>query len=211
MQDQRRLWNRSYSSAADDADETAVSTFAVESGRALPPRCALLELGCGPAADSVFFARAGHRVVAADFAATIMRRNQERLAGEPRLSPILLDISRPLPFRDRAFDAVYARLSLHYFPDAVTRQMFSEIRRVLRPGGALAFMCKSTADPLYGEGDLIETDMFLRDGKVRHFFSEAYARGCLRAGYQIDSLWSGPETVYDGPSHVIRVRATRLA
>ena len=116
-----------------------------------------------------------------------------------------------MPFRDRAFDAVYARLSLHYFPDAVTRQMFGEIRRVLRPDGMLAFMCKSTADPLYGEGNQIEPDMFLRDGKVRHFFSEAYARECLRAGYQIDALWSGPETVYDGPSNVVRVRATRLA
>jgi ubiquinone/menaquinone biosynthesis C-methylase UbiE len=42
-----------------------------------------------------------------------------------------------LPFGDRSFDAVACQFGVMFFPDKV--RAFSEVRRVLRPGGALVF------------------------------------------------------------------------
>jgi SAM-dependent methyltransferase len=72
---------------------------------------------------------------------------------------------------------------LHYYRDAVTRAVFTEIRRVLAPGGLLLFACKSPQDPAWGRGVEIEPDLFDLNGKVRHFFSEAYARSLLTDGF----------------------------
>lgn len=209
MQDQQELWNREYHRGNGEHDTAEVSRFAAETASLVGAGSRLLDLGCGAAADSAFFARAGHRVVAADFAAVILGRDRARAGAMPNLDFALVDMRSGLPFRDGAFDAVYARLSLHYYSDGVTRRLFGEIRRVLRAGGLLAFMCKSTADPLYGQGTEIEPDMFLREGKVRHFFDEAYARACLRGGFHIERIRSGPETVYGSESDVVTVWAAK--
>src|SRR2546422_160092 len=103
-------------------------------------------------------------------------------------------MTQPFPFHANTFDVVYARLSLHYFTGAQTQQIFREIHRILKPGGLLCFICKSTKDPLYGQGKKIEEDMFELKGHVRHFFSEAYARKCLERGYKIKKMESGKET-----------------
>ena len=50
----------------------------------------------------------------------------------------------------------------------------------------------------------------LRD-RARHFFSEAYARDLLSAGWRIDRLTSGPQVLYGEPSAAITVHATELA
>jgi SAM-dependent methyltransferase len=208
-QDQHRIWERSWRRETSREGDAPVSAFAVDTDAALPRGSTLLELGCGPAADSAFFARARHRVIATDFSAAAVAGGYRRYGGEAGPAFVLLDTATPLPFRDAAFDAVYARLTLHYFPDAVTRAVFREIGRVLRPGGTLAFLCKSTSDPLYGQGEKVESDMYRLRGKVRHFFSEAYAQDCLGVRFRVEYLWSGAEAVYDGISHVVKVRATR--
>jgi SAM-dependent methyltransferase len=123
----------------------------------------------------------------------------------------VVDMREPLPFSAGRFEAVYARLSLHYFTDAATRALFAEIRRVLADGGLLAFMCKSTDDPLYGQGDLIEPDMFQLRDRARHFFSEAYVRDLLSEGWRIDRLTGGPQLLYGEPSAAVAVHATKVA
>src|ERR1700690_3613424 len=42
-----------------------------------------------------------------------------------------------LPFEDESFDLVFGHAVLHHIPDL--ERAFSEFRRVLRPGGAIAF------------------------------------------------------------------------
>ena len=208
MQDQRRWWDRDYQRLRP-ARETEASRFAVRVAGMLLPGSTLLELGCGLGDDGAYFARAGHRVLAADFAPAALAGARREHAGASGPDFLLLDMSAPLPFRDRCCDAVYARLSLHYFTDDVTRSIFAEIQWVLRPGGLLAFICKSTDDPLYGQGAAVGPDMFLLHGKVRHFFSEAYARGLFSSGFHIAELSSGPEEVYGGMSDIVTAIARR--
>lgn len=159
-----------------------------------------LELGCGNGTDAAAFAALGHDVTTTDFVASVIGRNRERHADDPRLEFRLMRIDEPFPFSDGAFDVVYAHLTLHYFTAEVTMSIFREIRRVLRPGGLLMFACKSDRDPLYGRGVEIEPDLFDLDGKVRHFFPEAYVQGCLAEGFALDRLESKSGHLYGAPS-----------
>jgi SAM-dependent methyltransferase len=182
--------------------------FAIEVEGLLGSASRILELGCGDARDAAFFAGRGHEVIATDFTDVALEKNRRHYTGTPCLAFLHQDISQPLCFGAEEFDLVYARLSLHYFSDAVTKMIFQEIERVLRNSGLLAFMCKSLDDPLYGKGVEIEKDMF-ETSHVRHFFSEAYARKCLGEGFAIESLTSLEQELYGFPSAYIRVLARK--
>ena len=133
--------------------------------------------------------------------------NRDRHGDVPNLHFAVLDTADPFPFADGVFDAVYAHLSLHYFPDDATRALFREIRRVLRRGGLLGFLCKSVGDPLYGRGREIEPDMFEHQGHVRHFFSEGYAVSCLGPRFEAILVERGPDRVYGTGSAFVKVVA----
>lgn len=120
----------------------------------------VLELGAGQGQDTRFFAEHGYEVVSTD------------------LEQSALDLSKELPFENEAFDVVYAHLSLHYFDDATTKSLLAEIRRVLRPGGMLAFLVNSASDPEASMGVEIEPSYRRVEGVIKRFFTvqmaEAY-------------------------------------
>jgi SAM-dependent methyltransferase len=185
LADQRLYW---------EADHRAVigkvwhySELAVEVASLLAPRSRVLELGCGTGEDAAYFAGLGHQTLGLDFAETATEEARRRHAGVAKVSFSTHDIAQPIEVHDASFELVYARLSLHYFSDAVTRAIFREVHRVLAPGGIVAFMCKSTSDRLYGRGTELEPDMFDSD-HVRHFFSLDYAKDCLKDDVEVISL-----------------------
>jgi SAM-dependent methyltransferase len=207
MNDQRRYWNAIHERHLAGRRESDPAPLARECASLLPPRSVLLELGCGAGHDAAFFARSGHTVCATDFSAVALGANRDRDRDLQRLHFVVLDSGWPLPFAGGVFDAVYAHLSLHYFPDDATRALFRETWRVLRHGGLLGFICKSVEDPLYGQGRTIEPDMFEHEGHVRHFFSAAYAMSCLGPRFEAILVESGPDRVFGTPSAFVKVIA----
>lgn len=203
--DQRDVWTATYDIQPEG--DPKPSAFLDGCAPFIPHGSRVLELGCGAGVDAVALAALGHEVMATDFVAEIIARNREWHGANPRLHFRQMRIDEPFPLGDAAFDAVYAHLTLHYFTDEVTRAVFRELRRVLRPGGMLMFACKSDRDPLYGAGIEIEPDLFNLDGKIRHFFSEAYARACLVDGFALDRLESKSGHLYGKPSAWITVLA----
>lgn len=175
--DQRDLWIAAYGATPEPASKP--SAFVESCLPLLHPGARVLELGCGTGVDAETFARAGHTVLATDFVPGVIEANRTRLRDVPNLAFEMRRIDWPYPDPDGAFDAVYAHLTLHYFTHDITLAIIAEIRRVLRPGGLLLFACKSPDDPAWGNGIELEPDMFDFHGKVRHFFSEDYARGFL--------------------------------
>ena len=170
----------------------------------------VMELGCGPGWDAAFFAENGHRVLATDFSDTLIEADKGRFPGVEGLTFESLDTREAIAGKeDASFGVIYARLSLHYFDDADTRLVFEHIARVLRPGGLLAFMCKSTDDPLYGKGVELEPDVF-ESAHRRHFFSEAYARRLLEHGWQEPQITARSGDLYGSPSAWIEVLVRRL-
>lgn len=185
LPDQQRHWARLYE---EDRRDGGPSAFVRAIAPVLPERSSVLELGCGQGADAAYLARCGHDVIACDFVEAVVARNREYFREVDGLAFRVMRTDEPFPDAAGTFDVIYAHLTLHYFRRDVTVGIFREIHRVLRPGGLLAFVCKSDQDRLYGQGTMIEPDMFELHGHVRHFFTEAYARQCLAGGFDVEHL-----------------------
>jgi ubiquinone/menaquinone biosynthesis C-methylase UbiE len=97
-------------------------------------------------------------VVGIDFSEEALKIAREKVEslGIENITFLNRDISHKFDFEDEYFDVVYANLSLHYFTDKTLNKIFQEIRRVLKQGGIFVACCKSTEDPLYGKGEMID-------------------------------------------------------
>jgi SAM-dependent methyltransferase len=143
-----------------------------------------LELGCGTGNDAARLAREGYQVTAIDLSAEAIAVAQDRFGHAVRF--LVADIARPLPFRDASVDAVMSNVALHMFPDGVTRSVFAEIRRLVRPGGLFLFHVNAAEDrPLRARwrpvARELEPDFVLEEtGQTMHFFSEPYLNELLQ-------------------------------
>lgn len=174
MSDQQ-YWNRTWEKGLG-----AANGFAKRAVALMKPRSAILDLGCGTGKDSLYFAKRGHRVTALDFSVNAMTWLQSKAATEKLgIRAVCRDISKKLPFRDRAFDAVYAHLSLHYFDDATTARIFREVHRVLKRNGLFFVKCKSIDDAHFGKGKNIAKDMFI-GSHTRRFFRKEFMQELLQ-------------------------------
>jgi SAM-dependent methyltransferase len=205
---QREIWEDLHAREWKAASENLPTEFARDVEGLMPQASQVLELGCGEGADAAFFARRGHIVTATDFAEAALAKARRRYPGVRGLAFSNQDLTQPFGFPSGRFDLVYARLSLHYFGDAATKMALSEIARVLKTGGLLAFMCKSIDDPLYGKGIEFEKDTFETD-HLRHFFSEAYARDCVGHQFDIQALTTHKAPLYGQPSAYVRLIARK--
>ena len=132
-QRQREMWS---SFAPTATFTTPVAAHLVKFARISPGEM-VLDLGTGTGVAAITAARLGARVSGLDLTPVLLEhaRENSRIAG--------LDIAwvegdaEQLPFPDASFDVVVSQFG-HMFaprPDVAT----SEIRRVLRPGGRVAF------------------------------------------------------------------------
>ncbi|MBF8184178.1 class I SAM-dependent methyltransferase [Nonomuraea sp. K274] len=207
--DQLQLWNGHHRKYWNNQERMSPAPLARLLADSVSRGHRILELGCGSGRDAVFLQGQGHAVTATDFSEFAIDENV-RFRGASGVIFFVQDLRTSLAFPDSAFDAVYARLSLHYFSDTVTRGIFREIHRVLRPAGRILFTCRSTEDPLYGEGDELGPDLFRSEGQIRHFFSEEYTRNVLaEERFTIDSLILRDELVYNHHASVVQGFAHR--
>ncbi len=149
-----------------------------------------LDLGCAVGADLPALLDLGLEVVGFD--------RDERLLGHARAQVpgatfVVGDLTEPLPFPDGHFALVVASLSLHYLDRATTRRAVDEIRRVLRPSGALVVRVNRVGDvgSGWGVGQEIEPDLFEVGGAQKRFFDEASLRELLEPGFVLDRLEPG--------------------
>lgn len=208
--DQKKFWNNRHEHASPDHVLTngEITAFALEVQSTIPPKSSILEIGCGVGNDSLYFASKGHNVVSTDLSEVAIKKNKIRSNTDNVMFQVL-DISAPTPFEDKKFDVIYARLSLHYFSDTVTKQIIKELARIIKPSGYLCFLCKSIEDSSYGKGTEIEKDMYEDNGHVRHFFCEAYALECLGKDFAVELLEKGEEHFYTRDAAYVKVIAKR--
>jgi SAM-dependent methyltransferase len=154
----------------------------------------ILELGCGTGNDAARLAAEGYAVTAIDVSGEAIAQSQARFGSMARF--LVADMTRRLPFADGDFDAVMSNVALHMFPDGVTRGVFAEVGRLVRPGGLFLFHVNALEDrPLRARrlpAREIEPDYVVEEsGQTMHFFSEAYLRSLL-AGWRELRLVSVP-------------------
>jgi ubiquinone/menaquinone biosynthesis C-methylase UbiE len=208
IQDQRLVWNKKHTLGDHEKYRNDVNLFAKMVLPELKKGSSLLDLGCGIGKDDNYFASNGVTITATDFSDVVIADDIAKYQL-PNLAFVVSDLSEPLPHSANSFNAVYAHLSLHYFSDDKTREIFAEIARVLKPSGRLFFACKSIHDHLYGEGEEVAQDTFVRKGHIRHFFSLDYCKDLLAKDYVVDRLEEISQD-YDGdPSTFIYCFATK--
>ena len=176
----------------------------------------VLELGCGSGNDAARLAEAGFAVVALDASGEAIAAARGKFGNLP-IDFAVADMTEPLPIDAASFDAVMANVSLHMFPDAVTRAVFAEIGRVVRPGGLLLMHVNATSDrPLRAARRPVERELepdyvLERAGQRVRFFSREYLADVLAHWADVDA--SLVEIADEGTGkpfkHVWRVSARR--
>lgn len=176
----------------------------------------VLELGCGSGNDAARLAEAGIAVVALDASGEAIAAARGKLGNLP-IDFAVADMTEPLPFNAASFDAVMANVSLHMFPDAVTRAVFAEIGRVVRPGGLLLMHVNATSDrPLRAARRPVERELepdyvLERAGQRVRFFSREYLADVLTGWVDVDAslVEIADEDTGEPFKHVWRVSARR--
>jgi ubiquinone/menaquinone biosynthesis C-methylase UbiE len=97
----------------------------------------VLELGCGPCtATSVFYKAAGPEgsVIDLDYDSKMIQQARTTTKNYPNVLMLAGDAHK-LPFENETFDRVYAKRLFQVLPQNSAPIMFSELQRVLKPGG----------------------------------------------------------------------------
>ncbi|MBP7585509.1 MAG: class I SAM-dependent methyltransferase [Spirochaetes bacterium] len=95
----------------------------------------VLDLGCGwgrvlkPVMDR------GARATGLDISHSMLRATRAHLKKHGHRPPLLRGDATRLPFADESFDMVYSLLVLQHLSKENGREVFREVRRVLKPGG----------------------------------------------------------------------------
>ena len=98
-----------------------------------------LEIGSGTGYFSLNLLQIGtiERLTATDISPGMLRRLTATAEGLGLEVETVATEAEELPFEDESFDLVFGHAVLHHIPDL--ERAFAEFRRVLRPGGAIAF------------------------------------------------------------------------
>jgi SAM-dependent methyltransferase len=122
----------------------------------------ILELGCGTGNDAARLAAEGYSVTAIDLSAEAIGSARARFGSLARF--MVANMTQRLPFPDGDFDAVMSNIATHMFPDSVTRAVFGEVGRLVRPGGLFLFHVNAQEDrPLRPLAARARTRAGLRD------------------------------------------------
>lgn len=98
-----------------------------------------LEIGSGTGYFSLNLVQMGvvERLTATDISPGMLDRLSATATGLGLEAETVVTEAETLPFEDESFDLVFGHAVLHHIPDV--ERAFAEFRRVLRPGGAIAF------------------------------------------------------------------------
>ncbi len=142
----------------------------------LPSGSRVLELGCGNGKTLAAMLRRPWRVAALDISPLAVRLGGEvavSLQDAPSEADLLAADAVSLPFRDSAFDAVFAFHVIGHLREEGRQQAAGEAARVLKSGGRLFFLEFGVEDMRAGKGREVEARTFRRGGGVlTHYFSE---------------------------------------
>lgn len=137
----------------------------------------ILDLGCGSGNDTKYLIEKGKEVISCDQSQNAINNIKKNF---PEVKDaVCFNMLDGMPFEDDSFEVIIADLCLHYFDEADTKAIVSEIRRILVPGGHLIFRVNSFKDVAHGagQGPEVEKHVFEMEGKeIKRFFDEADIR-----------------------------------
>jgi len=126
--------------AYDAMDFTEVNTAFAESAIALgSPAAKVLDAGTGTGRIPILIAqrRPDWQIIGIDLASSMLQvglKNVEQAGLQHQISLELVD-AKQMPYQDAQFDLVISNSLIHHLPDPLP--FFGELKRVLKPGGAI--------------------------------------------------------------------------
>jgi ubiquinone/menaquinone biosynthesis C-methylase UbiE len=145
-----------------------------------PPGRRVLDVGCGTGVDLVHFARGGASATGVDASQAAIRLASKNLGHQHLHAHLLVADGEDLPFRDRAFDYVFAHGVIQYTADDA--RLVNECRRVLQPGGRAFFQVYNRISWLNALSKLMKVDLEHVDAPVIRTYTHAGFRRLL-AGF----------------------------
>ncbi len=146
------------------------------------PSKSILDLGCGDGRDSIFFAKQGYEVTAVDVSPIALQILKKKIDEENirNINVTEQDLLK-IEFPENSFDIIYTHLSLHYFLDRQTTEVFKNLHKIINQSGFLFIKCKSIEDEEFGKGKEVEKNVFMtEENYLRHFFDEGYMKEKLQ-------------------------------
>lgn len=104
----------------------------------------VLDIGYGKGRHALLFAKHGFEVSAIDISASAIEETLQNLSENGVACHISRADMRDLPFGDGTYDAVFSYLTITHSDTAGVRRTFSEMHRVLKPGGEAFFTLNSS-------------------------------------------------------------------
>ncbi|MCQ8828738.1 class I SAM-dependent methyltransferase [Streptomyces malaysiensis] len=207
---QREHWQRTYGEHpgmyGEEPSDPAVHAAAVF--RAAGAR-EVLELGAGHGRDALHLAREGFTVRATDFSPVGLEQLRAAAAARgvaERITTTSHDVREPLPLPDASVDGVFAHMLLCMaLSSAEIHALVTEVRRVLRPGGAFVYTVRHTGDAHYRAGTGHGDDIWEHGGFAVHFFHRDLV-DALAEGWQLQEVHAFEEG--DLPRRLWRVTQT---
>lgn len=138
----------------------------------------VLEVGCGAGTDLIRFARHGAIATGIDLAGSSIKLAKDNFSHEGRRAELIVADGQTLPFRDHAFDLVYAHGVVQYTTDA--RALVRECRRVLKPGGMAVFQVYNRISWLNALSRVTKVDLEHIDAPVLNKYSIGEFRELLK-------------------------------
>ncbi|MBM7838878.1 SAM-dependent methyltransferase [Alkalihalobacillus xiaoxiensis] len=169
----------------------------------------ILDAGCAAGWYSSELLKRGASVTACDGSEEMVAAAKNRLQGQGNV--ICLNLEEPLPFPDQSFDTIVSSLTLHYIKD--WRGLFSECKRVLKPGGTFLFSVhhpftdiRLLENPNYFAVERI-VDHWTKDGKT---VAVPFYRRSLQEIVNDTTTWFSLEKIIEPePTEEFRVRNER--
>ncbi len=141
----------------------------------LLPGQRLLDIGIGTGLSSLPFARAGMLVYGLDGSVEMLKEcAKKQFAAEVKLCDIR---SAPWPFADRFFDHAIECGTLPFIPELEV--VFSEVSRLVNPGGIFAFTIKMPSGELQANGETGNYTTEIIDGVQIYSHRTKYIDGLL--------------------------------
>lgn len=199
----RAYWEAWYQKDEAPKHPTSFALFVEEQ---LPKAAAILELGCGNARDTAFFAQQGHPVIAIDASETAIANNTKRFGHLPcTFLPCdfadLGSLTLPIPI-----NALYSRFVLHAIPEPLEENILDYAATILPHGAWMFHEFRTTNDPLMREGTSISANERLC-GHYRRFIDlGAFTEKLAKKGFSIESTFEGRGVAVLGKSDPVVAR-----
>lgn len=114
-----------------------------------PATLNVVEVGSGPAHDSLVLATRGAKVTGVDFSQAGLDIGREIYESQGLSLTTQLGDARQLPFEDDTFDLSFNGGVLEHFEDDELERVIDEMARVVRPGGTVLAFCPNRYNVFY--------------------------------------------------------------